>query len=78
MASTRKTPARRPPPRHSQLHWHLSKERILLTAGLLLITAEFIVTEFLNRPYHIEYLLGGLALCGTSITGWVQKGEEQK
>jgi hypothetical protein len=68
-------PTARAKPRKKSQPWHLSKEKILLSVGIVLIFAEFVVTEFLARPYHIEYLLAGLALCGTSITGWVAKGE---
>jgi hypothetical protein len=75
MPTARKPAVRKPVKRRSTAHWHLSKEKILLFVGIVLIFAEFVVTEFLARPYHIEYLLAGLALCGTSITGWVAKGD---
>ena len=58
-------------------HWRLTKEKILLTAGLTLIAAEFAASEFFNRPYHIEFLLAGLALCGVTITQWAAKSEDR-
>lgn len=50
--------------------WNLHREKILMSAGLILIGASFIVTEVLHGPFHIEFLLGGLTLCGVSITQW--------
>ena len=44
------------------------REAVLLVAGLLLIGASFVVTEIRGGPFHVEFLLGGLALCGISIT----------
>jgi hypothetical protein len=56
--------------RGSDNTWKLTREKILMTAGLLLIAASFIVTEVLRGPFHIEFLLAGCALCGISITQW--------
>lgn len=54
-------------------HWRLTKERILMWAGLFLIAAEFINAELRNGTFHVEFLIGGLALCGISIASWGDK-----
>lgn len=53
--------------------WRLNRERILMFFGLALISAEFINAELRGATFHLEFLLGGLALCGISITQWGDK-----
>jgi hypothetical protein len=53
--------------------WLLTKEKILMFAGLIIIFAEAVSTEVFARPFHFEFLLAGLALCGISITQWGDK-----
>lgn len=53
--------------------WRENKEKILMVSGLLLIAASFIVTEIFHGPFHIEFLLGGLTLCGVSSSLWKDK-----
>lgn len=53
--------------------WTLTREKILMVSGLVLIAASFIVTEILGGPFHVEFLIAGLALCGISITQWKDK-----
>lgn len=38
--------------------------------GLALIGAEFINAEVRGATFHLEFLIGGLALCGISIAQW--------
>jgi hypothetical protein len=47
--------------------WLLKRDKILLGAGLVVIAATFIVTEFLSGPFHIEYLFVGTTLCGIGL-----------
>lgn len=51
------------------------RESILMVAGLALIGASFIVTEIQGGPFHVEFLVGGLALCGIGIA---QFGDKRK
>ena len=53
--------------------WSLTRQKILMFAGLLLVGAEFVNAEILAGTFHLEFLLGGLALCGVSITQWGDK-----
>lgn len=53
--------------------WQLTKEKILMCSGLMLIGAEFINGEILGRTFHGEFLLAGAALCGVSIASWGDK-----
>lgn len=50
--------------------WDLTREKILLFCGLVLIGAEFINAEVRGGTFHFEFLLGGLALCGIAIAQW--------
>lgn len=43
--------------------------------GLALISAEFINAEVRGATFHIEFLIGGLALCGISIAQWGDRGK---
>ena len=64
------------PDRHIHLHlrWKIIWEPILKISGIGLIAATFLVTEFLGKPYHVEYLLVGLAMCGIPITTqWISQ-----
>lgn len=47
--------------------WRLTREKILMGFGLALIAAEFINAELRSGTFHLEFLLGGLALCGISL-----------
>lgn len=47
---------------------HFSKENILFALGIAVIIFEVIHAEVLGRPFHYEFLIAGLALCGVSIT----------
>lgn len=53
--------------------WRLTREKILMFAGLLLIAGEFTNAEVFGGAFHYEFLLGGLALCGISISRWGDK-----
>lgn len=53
--------------------WQLTKEKILMWSGLVLIAAEFVNSEVLGRSFHGEFLLAGAALCGVSIASWGDK-----
>lgn len=50
-----------------QQRWRLTREKILMRAGLLLVAAEFINAEIFSGTFHLEFLFGGLALCGISV-----------
>ncbi len=54
-------------------NWQLTKEKILMYAGLGFCSAEFIAVEAFNRPWHFEWLILGAALCGVSIASWGDK-----
>ena len=58
---------------HSRERWLLTREKILMVAGLLLIAYESIVPDLSGEPFHFEILLAGLALCGVSIAQWSDK-----
>lgn len=58
--------------RHAQ-QWRLTREKILMGFGLFLIAAEFINAELRGGTFHLEFLIGGLALCGISIAQWGDK-----
>ena len=53
--------------------WSVTKEKILMASGLAIIFAEFISAEVFGDPFHFEFLLVGLTLCGVSITQWGDK-----
>jgi hypothetical protein len=53
--------------------WTVTKEKILMFSGLLLIGGEFVNGEILGRTFHGEFLLAGAALCGVSIASWGDK-----
>lgn len=53
--------------------WALTKEKILFGLGVLLVLFEFVNAELLDRPFHIEFLIAALALCGVSIAQWGDK-----
>lgn len=38
--------------------------------GIALVSAEFINAEIFSGTFHLEFLIGGLALCGISIAQW--------
>jgi hypothetical protein len=50
--------------------WRVTKEKILMFAGLAIIFSELINAEVFGRTFHFEFLLAGLALCGISIAQW--------
>lgn len=56
--------------RNGQQQWRLTREKILMFCGLILIGSEFINAEVRAGTFHVEFLLGGLALCGISIAQW--------
>lgn len=45
-----------------------TREKILMFSGLTVIGLLVIAVEFLGRPFHFEFILAGLALCGVAIT----------
>lgn len=53
--------------------WKLTKEKILMFAGLIIIFAELVNSEVAGRTFHFEFLIAGLALCGISIANWGDK-----
>lgn len=55
--------------------WRVTREKILMFFGLALISAEFINAEVRGATFHIEFLIGGLALCGISIAQWGDRGK---
>lgn len=54
--------------------WLQTREKILLAAGLMLIAAEFINAELRSGTFHLEFLIGGLALCGISLAQGLDRG----
>jgi hypothetical protein len=50
--------------------WKVTKEKILMFAGLAIIFSELVNAEVFGRTFHFEFLLAGLALCGISIAQW--------
>lgn len=58
---------------NGRARWRLTREKILMFFGLALISAEFINAEIRGGTFHLEFLLGGLALCGISIAQWGDK-----
>lgn len=53
--------------------WALTKDKILLSAGLVLIALEFINAEILGREFHGDFLLVGCSLCGISAAVWADR-----
>jgi len=43
------------------------REQILMFSGLTLIGFVVVAVELFNRPFHFEFVLAGLALCGVAI-----------
>lgn len=60
---------------NGEKQWKLTREKVLMTAGLLLIGASFVNSEIRGGTFHLEFLLAGLALCGISIAQWGDKKE---
>lgn len=60
-------------PNETKHLWQLTKEKILMFSGLMLIAFETINAEVLGRTFHTEFVLAGLALCGVSIAQWGDK-----
>jgi hypothetical protein len=50
--------------------WRHTKEKILMSTGLVLILGSFVNSELFGNTFHYEFLIAGLALCGISITQW--------
>lgn len=61
---------------NGERQWKLTKEKILMFSGLAVIFSQFISAEFGGRPFHYEFLVVGLALCGISITQWGDKKDK--
>lgn len=59
--------------RNGRRKWPITKEKILMFCGLVLIGAEFINAELRGDSFHYEFLICGLALCGISIAQWGDK-----
>lgn len=59
--------------RRQRERWQLTREKILMSCGLILIGYETIVSPALAQPFHFEVLLAGLALCGVSVSQWGDK-----
>jgi hypothetical protein len=53
--------------------WKVTRERILLFSGLFIIVFMMVNSEVFGNPFHFEFLLAALALCGVSITQWGDK-----
>jgi hypothetical protein len=53
--------------------WRLTKEKILMFSGLVVIFMELANAEILGHTFHFEFLIAGLALCGISIAAWGDK-----
>lgn len=53
--------------------WSITREKILFFAGLALIAYEAVSVTSFDRPFHLEFVLGGLALAGVGITQWGDK-----
>lgn len=53
--------------------WLLTREKVLFVSGLLLTFSSFINADIRGGTFHYEFLIGGLALCGISITQWGDK-----
>lgn len=54
--------------------WRLTREKILMALGVLVISGEFVNAELRGGTFHMEFLFTGLALCGISIAQWGDKG----
>jgi hypothetical protein len=50
--------------------WKVTKEKVLMFSGLGLIAFQAIHVQIFGGPFHLEFLLAGLALCGVSIAQW--------
>lgn len=50
--------------------WLLTREKILMCCGLLLVGYESVIIDLIGEPFHFEIILAGLALCGVSISQW--------
>lgn len=55
------------------MRWYHRKENLLAALGFTIIIFEVVSAEVLGRPFHIEFLILGAALCGVSITQWGDK-----
>lgn len=53
--------------------WRLTKEKILMFSGLIVIFSELVNAEVAGHTFHFEFLIAGLALCGISIASWGDK-----
>ena len=62
-------------PNGRDYEWRLTKEKILLFFGMVLVVLTFIDSQFFGHPFHFEYLLAGLACCGIAIAQWGDKRE---
>jgi hypothetical protein len=54
--------------------WRLTKEKILMAVGVALMFGTFVDSQFLQHPFHFEYLVAGMACCGVAITTWGRNG----
>lgn len=46
----------------------ITRENFLFALGVAIIVFEVVNSELLDRPFHYEFLVAGLALCGVGIT----------
>jgi hypothetical protein len=53
--------------------WHLTREKILMAAGLAIAASELVLTVVDPAAFHYEFLIFGGSLCGISITQWGDK-----
>jgi len=45
----------------------MTRENILFALGIAMIIGTWINSEVRGRPFHYEFLIAGLALCGVGI-----------
>lgn len=45
----------------------MTKERLFTIFGLGILVFELVNAEAFGRPFHYEFLIAGLALCGIGI-----------
>jgi hypothetical protein len=58
--------------------WKVTKEKLLMFAGLILIVFEAAASVLVMSTFRFELVLAGLALCGVSIAQWGDKNGREK
>jgi hypothetical protein len=53
--------------------WEITREKILMVAGLFIATTELVISVVDPAAFHYEFLIFGGSLCGISIAQWGDK-----